>query len=562
MIKIGIIDTPKLHRHMSAGNDYNRVGTDRHKIKSLLTMLKPGWEFMYAMRGSHPPDYEGPLKGLDIDVPSVEAEDAITDVFGSPFNLSIETLFESGYFGFVMNLETSPVFRRDQVLQKRMFRKDKVMTLEEMLGIKPLPGYSTTIGINEESSNGNCVGLRVVTVAHNDISPMPYRWKRSGDLIQKFLQDAPKFEDTINRLCKLAGHEVPDSTILYVNGCPDIDHIIKTEVRESNARPILEITYDEEARRKEKEEFKKKEAAGEVQFQTEPEVKPKKKTAAPVKRTVKHSFSDVHGLEDAISELKTAIKYFRDPEEFRRRRGVGLAPGCILYGESGTGKTLLAKAFADEAGVKFVQYKAAEIWSSYQAKSEQSLDAWFEEAKSHGKCVIFIDEFDQLGRSRNMSRDSNLGTEGRLVNMMLTYLDGFDERGDVYVVAATNRIEDIDHALRHSKGGRLKEIEIPLPNYEARRAMLQAVVENHGAKVPVSPFGGLDYDAIAKHSKGLGGRLLVSTDQSIFRTLCDRFYERWDELGEEPEKLTTDDWLNELKKYGSKSGQIGFGTRE
>ena len=221
-----------------------------------------------------------------------------------------------------------------------------------------------------------------------------------------------------------------------------------------------------------------------------------------------------------------------------------MRPGCILYGPPGTGKTLLAKAFAQEAGVEFVHYKASNVLDKWVGSSEQNLQRMLDEATSKGKCVIFIDEFEQLA----VKRGEGHRVEEKLVDMLLTYLDGFEKKGDVYLVGATNQPDKIDDALRSSMGGRMLEIEVGLPDYTARKRMIEKAVGDHRKKVKVSPFSTkLDYDRISNAAEGLSGRALVSMQQSVFRRLCDRYYDAKEE-GRKPKKLTTKDWIKEIEK--------------
>lgn len=269
-------------------------------------------------------------------------------------------------------------------------------------------------------------------------------------------------------------------------------------------------------------------------------------------------FKDVVGIDTAIAKLKNVRTYFDNPQRFREERGYGLSPGCILYGPPGTGKTMLAKAFANETKAPIIVYKASEILSKYVGDSDKNLSTLFEEAeeqaRKEGKCVIFIDEFEQIARKRG---SDNHELSNRLVDNLLTYLDGFSERGDVYLIAATNMIDEIDTALRNSQGGRLDEIEIPLPNYEGRRKMVSDAVKRLKQKAKYFPFEDLDYDAIARASEGISGRLLVGQSQSVLRTLADRYHDARESNPNTP-KATNQNWLDEIRKYRPEDRKIGF----
>jgi SpoVK/Ycf46/Vps4 family AAA+-type ATPase len=270
-------------------------------------------------------------------------------------------------------------------------------------------------------------------------------------------------------------------------------------------------------------------------------------------------FKDVVGVDSAIAKLKNARQYFDDPKKFREERGYGLSPGCILYGPPGTGKTMLAKAFANETKAPIIVYKASEILSKYVGDSDKNIESLFAEAErvaeKEGRCVVLVDEFEQIARKRGQD---NHEVTNRLVDYLLTYLDGFSERGNVYVIAATNVINEIDPALRNSQGGRLEEIEIPLPDCNGRKKIVSDAVSRIQEKAKYFPFENLDYEAIARASEGLSGRLLVSPNQSILRTLADRYHDSR-ELNPNTPKATTQDWLSEIRKYKPEDKRIGFG---
>jgi len=270
-------------------------------------------------------------------------------------------------------------------------------------------------------------------------------------------------------------------------------------------------------------------------------------------------FKDVVGVDEAIAKMQNAKKYFANPQKFIDERGFGLSPGCILYGPPGTGKTMLAKAFANETEAPIIVYKASDILNKYVGESDKALEGLFSEAevqaKKHGKCVIFIDEFEQIARKRGAESHE---TSNRLVDSLLTYLDGFSDKGNVYIIGATNLIEDIDPALRHSKGGRLEEVKIGAPNYKGRQKIVSDAIDALKGRAKIFPFAELDYNRIAVESEGLTGRLLVGKNQSILRTLADKYHDARESNPNTP-LITTDDWVVEIQKYHpKKKGKMGF----
>jgi transitional endoplasmic reticulum ATPase len=185
--------------------------------------------------------------------------------------------------------------------------------------------------------------------------------------------------------------------------------------------------------------------------------------------TPRVSYEDIGGLRDKLSRVREMIELpLKHPELFDR---LAISPpkGVLLYGPPGTGKTLIAKAVANEAGAHFLSIAGPEIISKYYGESEKELREKFEEAEKHAPAVIFIDELDSIAPRR----DEVVGeVERRVVAQLLTLMDGLSGRGNVIVIAATNREEAIDPALR--RPGRFdREIEIGVPTVEGRREILQ-----------------------------------------------------------------------------------------
>ncbi len=181
------------------------------------------------------------------------------------------------------------------------------------------------------------------------------------------------------------------------------------------------------------------------------------------------SYEDIGGLREKLSRVREMIELpLKHPELFDR---LAISPpkGVLLYGPPGTGKTLIAKAVASEAGAHFISIAGPEIISKYYGESEKELREKFEEAEKHAPSVIFIDELDSIAPRR----DEVVGeVERRVVAQLLTLMDGLSGRGNVIVIAATNREEAIDPALR--RPGRFdREIEIGVPTVEGRREILQ-----------------------------------------------------------------------------------------
>eukprot|EP01063_Lacrimia_lanifica_P020312 TRINITY_DN27645_c0_g1_i1.p1 TRINITY_DN27645_c0_g1~~TRINITY_DN27645_c0_g1_i1.p1 ORF type:complete len:744 (+),score=310.36 TRINITY_DN27645_c0_g1_i1:134-2365(+) len=183
-------------------------------------------------------------------------------------------------------------------------------------------------------------------------------------------------------------------------------------------------------------------------------------------------WEDVGALEDVRREMDLWIeKPIRNPTLYKSV-GLGQPAGLLLYGPPGCGKTLVAKAIAHEASANFISVKGPELLNKYVGESERAVRMVFGRARASSPCVLFFDELDALAPKRGMDRTTP-GAE-RLVNQLLTEMDGVEGRQGVYVIAATNRVDMIDPAM--IRPGRFdKELYVPLPSPQQRLSVLQAL---------------------------------------------------------------------------------------
>ena len=181
------------------------------------------------------------------------------------------------------------------------------------------------------------------------------------------------------------------------------------------------------------------------------------------------TYEDIGGLGDAVARVREMIELpLRHPELFKRL-GVEAPKGVLLHGPPGTGKTLLAKAVANETNSNFYTIGGPEIMSKYYGESEEKLRSIFEQAEKNAPSIIFIDEVDSIAPKRD---EVSGEVERRIVAQLLSLMDGMTSRGKVVVIAATNRVNAIDPALR--RPGRFdREIEIGVPNRDGRLEVLQ-----------------------------------------------------------------------------------------
>ncbi|MEJ2267735.1 MAG: CDC48 family AAA ATPase [Nanoarchaeota archaeon] len=181
------------------------------------------------------------------------------------------------------------------------------------------------------------------------------------------------------------------------------------------------------------------------------------------------SYEDIGGLKNEIELVREMVELpMKNPEVFEKL-GVGAPKGVLMTGPPGTGKTLLAKAVANETDSMFYSIAGPEIMSKYYGESEKHIREIFEKATKHAPAIIFIDEIDSIAPKRGEGTDQ---TEKRIVAQLLTLMDGLKSRGQVVVMAATNRPEDIDEALR--RPGRFdRELRINPPDEKGRKEILQ-----------------------------------------------------------------------------------------
>ena len=187
-------------------------------------------------------------------------------------------------------------------------------------------------------------------------------------------------------------------------------------------------------------------------------------------------FSDVAANEEALEAMRDLVSFIREPEQYARL-GARIPRGVLLYGMPGTGKTLMAKALAGEAGVPFFAVNGADFVEMYVGVGASRVRALFQKARKHGKAVIFFDEIDAIGKKRDNRSDEREQT----LNALLSEMSGFGERDGVIVLAATNRVDTLDDALL--RAGRFdRQIEVPLPAREERLRILAV----HAQKLKLS----------------------------------------------------------------------------
>lgn len=213
------------------------------------------------------------------------------------------------------------------------------------------------------------------------------------------------------------------------------------------------------------------------------------------------NFDDVAGNEEAKESVKDVVDFLKNPEKYAAY-GARMPKGIILYGEPGTGKTLLAKAVAGEANVPFYAMSGSDFVQVYVGVGASRVRQLFKKAKGHGKAVIFIDEIDAIGKKRDNSTAGGSEEKDQTLNALLTEMSGFNEKEGIIVMAATNRLDMLDEALL--RPGRFdRHIEITLPDVAAREKILSLHLQN-------KPIGDIDIKEWAQKTSYFSGAKIES----------------------------------------------------
>jgi cell division protease FtsH len=209
------------------------------------------------------------------------------------------------------------------------------------------------------------------------------------------------------------------------------------------------------------------------------------------------TFADVAGADEAKEELDEIIQFLKDPRKFTRLGG-RIPKGVLLMGSPGTGKTLLARAVAGEAGVPFFSISGSEFVEMFVGVGASRVRDLFEQAKKQAPCIIFIDEIDAVGRHRGAGLGGGHDEREQTLNQLLVEMDGFDSAEGVILVAATNRPDVLDPALL--RPGRFdRRVVVPAPDVRGRLGILQV----HASRTPLDE--GVDLERIAKGTSGFSG---------------------------------------------------------
>ena len=213
-------------------------------------------------------------------------------------------------------------------------------------------------------------------------------------------------------------------------------------------------------------------------------------------------FADVAGIDEAKAELEEVVQFLRDPQRFRRLGGK-IPKGVLIVGAPGTGKTLLAKAVAGEAGVPFLSISGSEFVEMFVGVGAARVRDLFAQAQQRAPCIIFIDELDALGKARGISGIGGNEEREQTLNQLLVQMDGFDSQSGVILLAATNRPEILDPALL--RPGRFdRHVAVDRPDVRGREAILKV----HAKGVVLAPE--VDLAVVAARTPGFAGADLAN----------------------------------------------------
>jgi cell division protease FtsH len=228
------------------------------------------------------------------------------------------------------------------------------------------------------------------------------------------------------------------------------------------------------------------------------------------------SFADVAGQRDAKYELEEVVAFLKNPQKFTKM-GARIPKGVLLVGMPGTGKTLMARAVAGEAGVAYFHMSGSDFVEMFVGVGASRVRDLFEQGRRNAPCIIFIDELDAVGRTRGAGYGGGHDEREQTLNQLLVEMDGFDAKDGVIILAATNRPDVLDPALL--RPGRFdRQVVVAMPDIKEREAILQI----HAARIPLE--SGVELSRIARATPGMSGADIANlvNEAALFAARSDK----------------------------------------
>lgn len=272
------------------------------------------------------------------------------------------------------------------------------------------------------------------------------------------------------------------------------------------------------------------------------------------------TWDDIGGLEKVKQELQETVQYPVEHPEMFEKYGMSPSKGVLFYGPPGSGKTLLAKAIANECQANFISVKGPELLTMWFGESESNVREVFDKARQAAPCVLFFDELDSIARARGSSSGDAGGAGDRVINQILTEIDGVGVKKNVFVIGATNRPDVLDPAIM--RPGRLDQlVYIPLPDEISRVQIFKAALKKSPVAEDVSldalakaleGYSGADLTEICQRACKLAIREAIAKDQEAEKRRVDN-PDSMEEEEEDPVPFITRSHFEEAMRYARRS---------